>query len=1617
MGTYDLAQAFTTGGNAAGYTLTGVEVEFAGVAKVASYAVGIWSSDEEEDSGADTDSIHEPHEKLGDLTCPALSVSTDDAVYDCTTTGIDLEADTTYLFVVDSSDAAANYLRNTASDSEDAGAASGWSIANESIFRTRTPGLWSTWNESRKIRINGTAKSATNTAPTASNNTVTTAEDSDYRFTAANFNFSDTDTGDTLSSVKITTLPGSGKGSLELDGTAIGSSDLPQTVTRAQLDRGDLVYDPPSSGTGTGFASFMFKVNDGTDDSASAYTMTVDVTAAPVSSNVLVSNVGQSRSGSVTLQFYDAAQAFTTGHDPAGYRLTGVEVRFHAVPDASATYDVDIWSSDEEADSGADSDSRHEPHAKLADLTCGALAVGNVACTAAGTGFDLAADTTYLLVIDSSSNALNQIGVTNSGNEDAGAALGWSIEDTGLFRSRTSTGGWTESSTSRMIRVNGAAKSSGANTAPTAANGTVRTAVDTEYTFSASDFNFSDTDTGDTLASVRITTVESAGDLELDGRDVTRNQVIGKRDIDDGDLTFAPASGDSGTGYATFQFKVSDGRAESASAYTMTVDVTAASSRAPGSSLRVTPRLTGVAVAGAGSGRFRLSWDKLPAGVERVHFSIGLGVNSNPNHWVIRQRPDGGYEYAETTNQTFWDTGPLSGTPTAGQSFAVPAGESPTSATFPCSRVEYATHPNVRYRVNHDYGSISPHLYLLLRARAHFSDGRFEPWTYPVYFRGCGVDPGRQMTSRFLNPNEPHDGSTPFDAKLELSLEPASGFSYRVFQGDRHRGRPSALQVTNGTVQRARRDGAGQNRKWLVTIQPTSDEAVTITLPATTDCTDVNAICTADGIMLSEAVTKVVPGPATETETPTETQTEPSPLTVAYTTAPPAEHDGESAFSFAFSFSENLASGFSYRTIRDHALRVVQGGTRLVPKASRKVGGAGNDRHWVVTVTPDGHADIRVNLSSGAACGTDHAICTADERALSNGLSATVQGPPGLSVAGARVEEAAGATVDFAVTLSRASASRVTVDYATSDGTAAAGSDYTATSGTLTFAAGETEKTVSVPVLDDDHDEDEESFTLTLSNASGGNAYLKDAAATGTIENSDAMPRAWLARFGRTVAEQAIEAVEGRFSASRTAGVEMTLAGERVGLSGGGVEPEEREARSRLEAVSAWLRGTEEADDRRAGFGARAVTPRELLTGSSFALTGEATAGGTVSLWGRGAVSRFDGRDGELTLDGEVVSAMLGADWARERWTAGLLLSRSKGEGSYRGASAGTVESALTGFFPYGRYKANSRVTLWGIAGYGAGELTLTPNEQAPMRTDTDLAMGAIGLRGVAVEAGPQGGLELAVKSDAMAVRTASEKTRGLAAAEAEATRLRLGLEGTYRGLRLGTGRLAPTLEIGVRHDGGDAETGFGLDLGGGLSWSDPESGLAAELRGRGLLTHESKGFRDRGISGSLGWDPRPETRRGPSLSLTRTLGAAASGGADALLGQRHLGGLAAHGNDNGNDLDDRRLELRMGYGFAVLADRFTLTPEAGLGLASGHREYRLGWRLGLEHGGPVSMELGLEGRRREAAAVDEIALGWRLGLAPGGPGALDLEVEATRSAAANDNAEYGIGFRVTARW
>ena len=145
-----------------------------------------------------------------------------------------------------------------------------------------------------------TATVGTNTAPVATNSEVTTDEDTAYTFARpTDFDFTDGD-GDGLSQVTVTTVPGAG--SLTLNSVTVNAE---QTVTKAQLDGGELAFTPAADANGAGYASFTFKVSDGAAESAAAATMTIDVTAvnddptgAPTISGTV--RVGQTLSASRT---------------------------------------------------------------------------------------------------------------------------------------------------------------------------------------------------------------------------------------------------------------------------------------------------------------------------------------------------------------------------------------------------------------------------------------------------------------------------------------------------------------------------------------------------------------------------------------------------------------------------------------------------------------------------------------------------------------------------------------------------------------------------------------------------------------------------------------------------------------------------------------------------------------------------------------------------------------------------------------------------------------------------------------------------------------------------------------------------------------------------------------------------------------------------------------------------------------------------------------------------------------------------------------------------------------------------------------------------------------------
>ena len=432
------------------------------------------------------------------------------------------------------------------------------------------------------------------------------------------------------------------------------------------------------------------------------------------------------------------------------------------------------------------------------------------------------------------------------------------------------------------------------------------------------------------------------------------------------------------------------------------------------------------------------------------------------------------------------------------------------------------------------------------------------------------------------------------------------------------------------------------------------------------------------------------------------------------------------------------------------------------------------------------------------------------------------------------------------------------------------------------------------------------------------------------------------------------------------------------------------------------------------------MTGRELLLGSSFhlALGGDGDGAGAAqtrwTAWGRAAASRFDGEAEGLSVDGEVSTFTLGADAVWARWLAGVAVSLSEGEGGFRdhletgleSRGAGELESTLTSVHPYLRYEASERVSVWGVLGYGTGELTLAVEDKESWTTDTTMEMGAAGARGVLVPGG-DAGIEIAARTDAQFVRMRSEAGRGsdggnLAATQSDTSRVRVMLEGSRAFALEGGGALTPSLEVGLRHDGGDAETGTGMELGGGLSYTNPAIGITVDAKARGLVAHEDTDYAEWGASGSVRIEP-DASGRGLSLTLAPSWGAD-GGGAQRLWSAEDARGLGTR--DDAFEAESR-LEAEVGYGIPVFGGRGVATPHAGWSRAGESEALRLGQRL----------KLGASQWRLESEfAEDDRTFRAGYGYRPGD--ALELSLEAARHEAANGDApEHGVMLRIGARW
>ena len=634
----------------------------------------------------------------------------------------------------------------------------------------------------------------------------------------------------------------------------------------------------------------------------------------------------------------------------------------------------------------------------------------------------------------------------------------------------------------------------------------------------------------------------------------------------------------------------------------------------------------------------------------------------------------------------------------------------------------------------------------------------------------------------------------------------------------------------------------------------------------------------------------------------------------------------------------------------------------MLPAAS---GGDGQLMYMLAPVPPMGLTFESAALSiTGTpeveSPATEYTLTATDEDGDTATLRFTIEVGMAITVSiAASASAPEGQTLSFPVTLSDSAEVPITVAYATADGTARAGEDYTAMSGTLTFAAGETSLAINVAVMADPRPEHDETFSIRLSNPV--NASLGNATATGTIADDDteqvrgdALSKS-LAAFGRSVASDAVDTVAGRFQEGPPVGSRATIGGRQFnfGSASGSAGAKGQLGQAAAAVLSAFASSrtpsgyyTGAVDPGFGAFGA-AHSPGIGAFGrapanwraSSFDLNfggSTADAASPWTLWGRASANRFSGQPDDVQLDGDVNTGYLGIDALLPRNVrVGLAVARSSGEIDYRmaGVTDGELDLQLTSILPYVHWTLCNGVDLWAMAGSGSGEATLM-DEVGEVDSDIAMRLAAFGVR---QELNAWRGLDMAVKADAFTASLDADAVPDeLAKAEADVRRIRVMLEGRRELQSDERSRLGANIELGGRLDGGDAETGFGTEVGGGLEFRHV-AGLSLLAKGRYLLAHSESEFEDWGVSVALELDPGA-AGSGATFRLAPAWGTPASDAASLWRSERLIGqrlGLRRP--------DSARLDMELGYGFAL--------PEAGrvrlYGALSGDALYGRHYRFG----------------------------------------------------------------------
>ncbi len=366
---------------------------------------------------------------------------------------------------------------------------------------------------------------------------------------------------------------------------------------------------------------------------------------------------------------------------------------------------------------------------------------------------------------------------------------------------------------------------------------------------------------------------------------------------------------------------------------------------------------------------------------------------------------------------------------------------------------------------------------------------------------------------------------------------------------------------------------------------------------------------------------------------------------------------------------------------------------------------------------------------------------------------------------------------------------------------------------------------------------------------------------------------------------------------------------------------------------------------------------RQALSGQNFALplNGADTFGNNLTLWGAGDWRDLALDTGWLDWDGDAFSWHLGIDteWGTNK-TAGVSVSWFESDIDYKDSSEGETikgdhESEMVSIHPYLGWSGEDGSRMWATVGYGEGEITID-DEDLDEKQRSDSTLKTLSAGG-SMRVYERDDLKIAIRGEGQTTRwRIDDNGDRIDGITIDTHRLRLAAEGSRRQV-LETGAiLTSSLELGVRYDGGDGETGSGVEIGGDVGYSN--GGLRLRTHGRYLVTH-SGDLDEWGLGGALEWLPAANGR-GLRFSVIPSWGT--TGGGIGALWER---GLALKDED---EAADTALQLETELGYGLYHRRGLLTPYLGLRVRDEGRHYR----LGSEYKFTEALTLKLEGERLE---------------------------------------------------